>query len=292
MCTPQLDVQGKALPDVIAAALAVGCQGGCAGTATSNTWITELQLPKLLPTLDRRAIKGDPVVVELSSGEMLSFFNLSQLPGEAHTALAGRRAAVWMRSAVSGATFPAHISNMLRKVATERGFVNKFWVSEKYLPAFATKLKVGEEGIQGSTSTVAEALYNAEQTEHPERFVEENCRWKGFVKLNGNFISPAQCRMIRGHVVANNLPRDTVWSTAENLEAAGFTLAQGANPCVYSSPAGDIVAVYGASMTNDPERVECMASKMTSMRMAGRVKSSEKNERPTDAETYSGDIIA
>ena len=263
---PQLDARGAALPDAVALVLA-------ASGAVSNTWIAEQQLPKYFPHVDRSTIRGDPIAVELASGK-ISFFNLAQIPD----AIGQDGAPVTLfstaqiRSALRGSLIPPTIADVLAAEGAKRGFKNLFWVYEKHLPAFATKIKPGEEGIMASSGISnfkVEPLFNAEQTEHPERFVAENCKAVDFYNVSGFSVGSSYSLYIRGHMLLHKVPRsDVSWNTARRLSAVGISVLPGAVPCTFATANGELVSLYGASMTTDPRQVEALTNEACAKRAA------------------------
>ena len=268
----QFDVRGLPLPSSVAAVLA-------AVGASSTTWISAQQLPTFFPHVDSTAIRGSPVTVDVANGT-IRFFNLSQLPaggdGSPLTAvdpftqskdrdkISLERPVVVTadcpRSALLGIPLPPFVARALR--ASGKEYTSPYWVCDKHLAAFGTKPKEGAVPVKvvnkwSRREDNVTLYYNAEQTMNPERFTPTTCAPVSLYFLHGGEVNTKTAVFLRGHTLVNKLPCDTVWFTASQLPR-GIQLLASAMPCTFVSPAGELLVLYGASMTTDPQKLLTM----------------------------------
>lgn len=262
---PQFDFHGNQLPPNIAAVLS-------AKPAVSAKWITDDQLKKLFPSLDASTIQGPPVAVPLGANT-LHFFNVAQLPNGASLALPLCHKP---RLAASTALLPTAMVDALVAAAAARGFKSDYWLSAEEAAFFGTKIRAGEMPVAtagrlvplkytASPSevlppvTMHQLLFNADQTEHPERFTAEYCRRPVFTSIYGQRRYNEARSYIQAHVVVNKLPMDRVWSSKEHFDRFNIRLREDANPVTYCSEKGELVTLYGESMTESPDAVKRLA---------------------------------
>jgi hypothetical protein len=258
---PQLDIHGAPLPPHIAKQLTA------AGDGASSKWILDQQLATLFPSLDRSQMQGKPVTVAVGNSSM-NFFNAALLPGGAglHPVAPG----LTVPRGIFGFAFPEGIQAVLVKAAADRGYKSRYWLSKNGAESFGTKIRDGEIPVMtpgrviklrsGADSTVDTELFNAEQTMHPELFTDDNCRPRNLYSLSRPHLLSKARAAIQAHIISNNLPRDTVWSTLEELKEHGIEVRDGAEPAVFSDDRGALEALYGESMTSDPVKVKAIAA--------------------------------
>jgi hypothetical protein len=256
---PQYDADGVELPAQIGAQLAKsGILVADQLTDRPNRWFT-------LPQLAQCGIADAAAVeVALSHGTM-RFVHAASLPLQAWEVLKTSM----VKSAIDGKLLVSY-QLCLAAAAAERGYKSPFWLTEKQLPAFATSIKPGEVGVAPKSSrnpsrtscgsavsqdTAGHFWFNAEQTMHPERFTEDNCKPMRIVSISGSPVDHVMELFVRGHIISNNLPRDTVWSSEAALRSrAGVSVLPNANPCVFAHRR-ELVVLFGESMTSDPALV-------------------------------------
>jgi hypothetical protein len=132
--------------------------------------------------------------------------------------------------------------------AKKTTFQNPYWATEAQMKAFGTQPKEGEVGFRWIGGN---RIFNAEQTMHPERFTDENCQGYDLLRCISGTESPStvMSELIRAHTIVNNLPKDTVWSTADALGQCGVALRPDALPLTFTntSKGGSLETVYGTS---------------------------------------------
>ncbi len=84
------------------------------------------------------------------------------------------------------------------------------------------------------------------------------------LRLSGKRFNTSTEVTIRAHIIANSLPLDKAWCTAGDLrKCTGADPRPGANPVTIVDDSGQLVSLYGESMSTNAAKVlafldECM----------------------------------
>ena len=157
-----------------------------------------------------------------------------------------------LRSARSGTVFEGGIGKFLGKEASLKRYKNPYWSSRPGLIAFQTDVLPGEVGITFGTFE----MFNAEQTENPERFTRENCKPYEPCSIFGDLYMPIVARPLQGHIIANNIPRERFWIRESMARKYGAKLADDAIPIFIPTSYDEPLALYNIGQCHSPNDVK------------------------------------
>jgi hypothetical protein len=260
-------LRGSLFPTVVARQLH---DAAAARGLSCPTWCTARELgPNRLRVDDSLPPERRLPVHVVIPGGPLEMYNLSSLTlsdtrssGDAangETALKVPTANDRMlRFAATGAILPAVVASAAWAAAQRYGFTSLYWITRDDADRlFATSIRPDAPPVCYTCprSLQRKEIFNAQQTEHPERFVRELCTTFIARSLRGKQYPAELCARMRMHAILHGmLPIHTVWDSAARYEKLAVTVTPGAVPFVLMRDQQPC-KYFPASSTSNPRKV-------------------------------------